>query len=216
MPLVVNVGLNRKASRDYQSAGVSINLSAELDSGLINDPARLQAEVAKVYAQAQAALESQVQSMTVTGTSVRRSEPGSMSRNGAGQGLGNSDHHGFPGTGQGPVTVTEDAAVGEGDRTVQAENRHRQQSSMGRSAPPKPVSSSTRNGSYGGPVRLATESQLKALRSICKRMNLRLDHEVHEEFGLESVDELDVKSASTLIDLLKERQGQVVQQRRWS
>jgi hypothetical protein len=52
MPLVVNVGLNRKASRDYQSAGVSINLSAELDSGLINDPARLQAEVAKVYAQA--------------------------------------------------------------------------------------------------------------------------------------------------------------------
>jgi len=47
MPLVVNVGLNRKASRDYQSAGVSINLSAELDSGLINDPARLQAEVAK-------------------------------------------------------------------------------------------------------------------------------------------------------------------------
>jgi hypothetical protein len=47
-------------------------------------------------------------------------------------------------------------------------------------------------------------------------MNLRLDHEVHEEFGLESVDELDVKSASVLIDLLKERQGQVVQQRRWS
>ena len=44
MPLVVNVGLNRKASRDYQSAGVSINLSAELDSGLINDPARLRAE----------------------------------------------------------------------------------------------------------------------------------------------------------------------------
>ena len=41
MPLVVNVGLNCKASRDYQSAGASINLSAELDSGLINDSARL-------------------------------------------------------------------------------------------------------------------------------------------------------------------------------
>jgi len=139
MPLLINVGLNRKASRDYQSAGVSINLSAELDSGLINDPARLQAEVAKVYAEAQAALENQVQIMTVTGTSVRGSEPGAMSRNGAGQGLVNSDHHGFPGTGQGPVTVTEDAAVSEGDQTVRAENRHRQQSNMGRSAPPTPV-----------------------------------------------------------------------------
>jgi hypothetical protein len=216
MPLTVNVGLNRKASRDYQSAGVSISLSVELCSWLINDPARLQAEVAKVYAEAQAALENQVQSMTVTGTSVRRSEPGAMSRNGAGQGLGNSDHHGFPGTGQGPVTVTEDAAVSEGDQTVQAENRHRQQSNMGRSAPPTPVSSSTRNGSYGGPVRPATESQLKALRSLCRRMNLRLDHEVHAEFGLESVDELDVKFASQLIDILKERQGQANPQRRWS
>jgi len=47
--------------------------------------------------------------------------------------------HGFPGTGQGPVTVTEDAAVSEGDQTVRAENRHRQQSNMGRSAPPTPV-----------------------------------------------------------------------------
>lgn len=41
MPLAVNVGLNRKASRDFQSFGCSINLSAELDSGLINDPSRL-------------------------------------------------------------------------------------------------------------------------------------------------------------------------------
>jgi hypothetical protein len=39
---------------------------------------------------------------------------------------------------------------------------------------------------------------------------------VHEEFGLESVAEVDVRQASALIDLLKERQGQVVQPRRWS
>jgi hypothetical protein len=183
MPLVVNVGLNRKASRDYQSAGVSINLSAELDSGLINDPARLQAEVAKVYAQAQAALEGQVQAMTgVTAVTASEQEVpslpqpaapvrGPQHRNGSSNGHGSNGSH-----------------AGNGN---------------------------ARNGSYGGPVRLATESQLKALRSICKRMNLRLDHEVHEEFGLESVDELDVRQASTLIDLLKERQG-VVQQRRWS
>ena len=50
MPLTVNVGLNRKASKDFQSAGVSINLAAELDMGLLGDPPRLQHEVAKVYA----------------------------------------------------------------------------------------------------------------------------------------------------------------------
>ena len=31
MPLSINVGLSRKASRDYQSTGVSINVTAELD-----------------------------------------------------------------------------------------------------------------------------------------------------------------------------------------
>lgn len=32
MPLSINVGLSRKASRDYQSTGVSINVTAELDT----------------------------------------------------------------------------------------------------------------------------------------------------------------------------------------
>jgi len=63
MPLTVNVGLNRKASRDFQSAGVSINLSAALDMGLLGDPPRLQHEVAKVYAQASEAIDRQLASM---------------------------------------------------------------------------------------------------------------------------------------------------------
>ena len=183
MPLVVNVGLNRKASRDYQSAGVSINLSAELDSGLINDPARLQAEVAKVYAQAQAALEGQVQAMTGV-TAVTASE-------------------------QELPSLPQPAAPGRGPQ-------HRNGSSNGHGSNGSHSGNGNARNGYGGPVRPATESQLKALRSICKRMSLHLDHEVHEEFGLESVDALDVKQASALIDLLKERQGQVVQQRRWS
>jgi hypothetical protein len=62
MPLTVNVGLNRKASRDFQSAGVSINLSAELDMGLLGDPPRLQHEVAKVYAQASEPIDRQLAS----------------------------------------------------------------------------------------------------------------------------------------------------------
>ena len=214
MPLVVNVGLNRKASRDFQSFGCSINLSAELDSGLINDPSRLQAEVAKVYAQAQVALESQVHSMTVTGTSIHHAALGSLHRNQDDeQGRGLQDiGGGMPMLA--PVTVTADAPLTLVGQESASDHRHRHQS-RGGSLHPTTVPH-LRQGSFGGAVRPATASQLRALKSICKRMNLRLDHEVHEEFGLESVDELDVKSASVLISRLKERQGQVVQQRRWS
>jgi hypothetical protein len=31
MPLSINVGLSRKASKDYRSTGVSINVTAELE-----------------------------------------------------------------------------------------------------------------------------------------------------------------------------------------
>lgn len=184
MPLTVNVGISRKASANYQSAGVSIHLTAELDQGLLADPPRLQQEIDRIYAQAEQAVDRKVNGMTgVTAVTASEQEVPSLPQpaalvRGPQQRNGSSNGHGSNGS-----------HAGNGN---------------------------ARNGSYGGPVRLATESQLKALRSICKRLNLRLDHEVHEEFGLESVDELDVKQASTLIDLLKERQGQVVQQRRWS
>ena len=45
MPLSINVGLSRKASKDYQSTGVSINVTAELDSALLTKPADLQAQI---------------------------------------------------------------------------------------------------------------------------------------------------------------------------
>lgn len=57
--LKINVGLNKKASRDFQSTGLSINLEAELDSSLLARPAELQAKIDGLYAQAQDALERQ-------------------------------------------------------------------------------------------------------------------------------------------------------------
>lgn len=57
--LKINVGLNKKASKDYQSTGLSINLEAELDSGLLARPAELQAQIDGLYAQAHDALERQ-------------------------------------------------------------------------------------------------------------------------------------------------------------
>lgn len=61
MPLSVNVGLSRKASRDYQSTGVSINVTAELDQSLLARPQELQQQIDDLYSQAEAALQRQVQ-----------------------------------------------------------------------------------------------------------------------------------------------------------
>jgi hypothetical protein len=63
MPLSINVGLSRKASKDYQSTGVSINVTAELDQSLLAKPDELQAQVANLYAQAESALEQQASGM---------------------------------------------------------------------------------------------------------------------------------------------------------
>ena len=71
MPLSINVGLSRKASKDYQSTGVSINVTAELDQSLLAKPDELQAQVANLYAQAESALEQQATGMSQTEPSPR-------------------------------------------------------------------------------------------------------------------------------------------------
>lgn len=59
MPLILNVGLSRKTSRNYNSEGVSINLTAELDQNLLNHPDELQDRVAALYREAEVALQRQ-------------------------------------------------------------------------------------------------------------------------------------------------------------
>lgn len=61
MPLSIHVGLSRKASKDYQSTGVSINVTAELDQSLLTRPAELQAQIEAMYGQAENAIDRQVQ-----------------------------------------------------------------------------------------------------------------------------------------------------------
>ena len=173
MPLLINVGLNRKASKDFQSVGVSLNLTAELDQGLLSDPPRLQSEIDRIYGQAEEALERQISAM-------------------------------------GTESKQETSAVATPLRSLPSP-----QSSH---TPPVPASNgkpSSNGFAQGGPVRPATDSQMRALRAICKRGRLDLGREAHDEFGLESSDQLDVKQASQLIDILKERRGQPSPQRRW-
>ena len=57
MPLSINVGLSRKASRDYQSTGTSINIVAELDAALLARPDELHRQIDGLYRQARDAID---------------------------------------------------------------------------------------------------------------------------------------------------------------
>ena len=69
MPLSINVGLNRKTSQNYQSTGVSINVTAELDATLLAKPDELQQQIAGLYNQAESALERQATQLAPPETS---------------------------------------------------------------------------------------------------------------------------------------------------
>ncbi len=93
MPLLINVGLNRKASKDFQSVGVSLNLTAELDQALLTDAPRLQSEIDRIYGQAEEALERQITAMSTPQTR------GSLAQ----LGVGPSSGHAAPAT---PTALT--------------------------------------------------------------------------------------------------------------
>ena len=189
MPLTVNVGMSRKSSQNYQSAGVSINLTAELDQSLLADPPRLQQEIDRVYLQAHTALERQEAALADSRT------------------LTTPRTH--------TVTVTAGTLS-----TLQKGNdlRHRQQPRALENGVPsvqQPMSPSIEtvtnnfnsNGFHIQPLRPATDSQMRALKAIARRLQCDLDIEAHDEFAV-SLSQLDVRQASRLIDLLKQRQVQ--------
>ncbi|MFQ5492226.1 MAG: hypothetical protein ACE5GE_16040 [Phycisphaerae bacterium] len=59
------------------------------------------------------------------------------------------------------------------------------------------------------PVRYATQSQQRAIRAICKRLNRDADQLAHQRFNVNGLDELTLQEASALIDELKANQAPV-------
>lgn len=50
MPMKVNVGANKKVGEsNYGSRGASVNLEIELDSGLVQEPAKLQEKIRQLF-----------------------------------------------------------------------------------------------------------------------------------------------------------------------
>jgi hypothetical protein len=100
MPLSVNVGLSRKASKDYQSTGVSINIVAELDQALLTRPEELQRRIDGLYREAEDALDRHTGVPAPGACRQPPPAPGRMSSaapspgNGNGEGNGNGNSHG--------------------------------------------------------------------------------------------------------------------------
>ena len=192
MPFIINVGVSRKASKDFQSTGYSLNLTAELDSGLLADSNRLQNEIERIYSQATIALNRQVEG-SVGQQKTTTNTPAS-------------------------VTVTVASLDSLQNQSI---NRHQQHattrpSGVLRVAPMSSVENPVvetvtnnfnSNGFHIQPLRPATDSQMRALKAIARRLQCDLDIEAHDEFAV-SLSQLDVRQASRLIDLLKQRQVQ--------
>ena len=64
---------------------------------------------------------------------------------------------------------------------------------------------SSQNGRFtdGEPVRNATVSQLRAIRTICNRQGLDAAQVANEKFQVDDLNELTIREASSLIDHLK-------------
>ncbi len=70
---------------------------------------------------------------------------------------------------------------------------------------PQPTVSGRSTGG-NGEVRLATSSQVRAIRAISARRRLDADEFANKRFGVNGLDELTLKEASAVIDELKEAQ----------
>lgn len=118
MPLSVNVGLSRKASKDYQSTGVSINVTAELDQSLLARPDELQQHNDDLYAQAEHALDRHAGAPPEPPAAASRRTPepsrrsGGYGRNGNGNTNGNGHTNGSGGrSGGGQMTESQRKAI---------------------------------------------------------------------------------------------------------
>jgi len=149
MPLKLNVGLNKKIGEpNYGSRGASVNVELELDSGLVNEPGKLQERIRQLFGVVRASLAEELN----------------------GNGQRSSDR----------------------TQTPQAQpNGNAQRSDNGQKAQPRP----------------ATQSQVRAIAAIAKRLRINLDELLGQRFRLKRTQDLSIKQASQLIDELNGNKG---------
>lgn len=108
MPLTINVGLSRKASENYQSTGVSVNITAELDQSLLAKPDELQQQIDQLYQQAGDALDRQTTNPQPPQPAARRAPANGTGAKGYAATSGGNGHGGNGrGNGTRPTAMTE-------------------------------------------------------------------------------------------------------------
>lgn len=185
MPLSVNVGLSRKASKDYQSTGYSINVTAELDQSLLARPEELQLQIDALYQQAEAALSKQ----------AGEPQQGQERQRPAYQGRRQYQ--------QRPQEAQQTKGYSNG-KGGQHSNRY----SNGNDDGGGQSSTNGRNGNANGRGTVAsmTVSQRKAILAIAARIQADAEAESRDIIGVE-LDNLSISQASELIDHLKALQN---------
>lgn len=94
MPLKTNIGVSRKiADNNYGSRGASVNLEVELDSGLIQEPERLQERIRQVFRLAQQSVEEELARQN-TANGQGNGHTATANGNGNGHHNGNGRHNG--------------------------------------------------------------------------------------------------------------------------
>ena len=185
MPLKINVGLSRKVSQDYQSKGFSLNIEGELAASVIDDPDAMSTSVDQLFELANRLLDEQVEKAgpgsrpTGHNGNGHSNGNGHTNSNGHRNGNGRSEAYAPRGRSNSP---TNGYSRANGNGAPQA--RHANSSSVGK----------------GG--RNITQAQSKAISNMAKRLGYDPQAIAHEEFG-RSFNELSVKQASDLIDLLR-------------
>lgn len=92
MPLTIHVGASRKvADNNFGSRGASVSMEVELDSGLIQEPARLQERIRQVFHLAQQSVDEELSRQTANG---RDNGQTAAATNGNGNGRQNGNGNG--------------------------------------------------------------------------------------------------------------------------
>jgi hypothetical protein len=183
MPLIINVGSSRKASKNYNSTGVDLHLTAELPNDVVSQPEQIATAVTDLYELVHRLLDEQINKLTNADT-----KPGNDSTYRTG-GRGKSNGTGSNGSGGNGRGRYQSNTRSNGNGTSVSRGGHN-------------AGGDRTSGGSGGD-RPLTQAQQRAITNMVKRLDEDGDAWVHHEFGVDKVADLSVRQASEFIDVLK-------------
>ncbi len=172
--LTINVGRSRKITQDYQSQGFSLNIEGELPSEVLQDQESLQRSTEQLFQLADRLLDEQVRQATTNDRSDRARDENGRQRS--------------------PNPRDRGSARPQNDERTHG-GRHDGNGVNGYHG--------TRTSPHDG-QRLLTQAQGRAIRNMAHKLGEDPDTRAQEECGVETVEQLTVKQASEIIDLLRQ------------